>query len=132
MSKDKDYKYTSFNSGNINIAKALRKSMTKQEKHLWYDFLQKYPVNFYKQRPIDNYIVDFYCSKAKLVIELDGSQHYSEKGNSSDNQRTAVLNQLGIEVLRFPNSDVNENFEGVCLAIDKRISEILNIPLQVF
>lgn len=132
MSKEKDYKYTSYNSDNINIAKALRKSMTKQEKHLWYDFLQKYPVKFYKQRPIDNYIVDFYCSKAKLVIELDGSQHYSEKGILSDSKRTAVLNQLGIEVLRFSNSDVNENFEGVCLAIDKKISEKLNIPLQVF
>ena len=132
MSKEKDYKYTSYNSAIINVAKALRKAMTRQEKHLWYDFLQKYPVKFYKQRPIDNYIVDFYCSKAKLVIELDGSQHYSEKGILSDNQRTAVLNQLGIEVLRFSNSDVNENFEGVCLAIDKRISEILNIPLQVF
>lgn len=132
MNKEKNYKYTSYNSANINVAKALRKTMTRQEKHLWYDFLQKYPVKFYKQRPIDNYIVDFYCSKAKLVIELDGSQHYSEKGILSDTQRTAVLNQLGIEVLRFSNSDVNENFEGVCLAIDKKISEILNVPLQVF
>lgn len=132
MSKEKDYNFTSYNSDNINIAKALRKAMTKQEKHLWYDFLQKYPIKFYKQRPIENYIVDFYCSKAKLVIELDGSQHYCEKGISSDAQRTAVLNQLGIEVLRFSNSDVNENFEGVCLSIDKKISKKLNIPLQVF
>ena len=132
MSKEKGYEYTSYNSGNIDLAKALRKSMTKQEKHLWYDFLQKYPVKFYKQRPLDNYIVDFYCSKAKLVIELDGSQHYSEEGILSDSKRTAVLNQLGIEVLRFSNSDVNENFEGVCLAIDKIISEKLNIPMQVF
>ena len=116
----------------VPTAKMLRKNMTKEEKHLWYDFLKKIPYQFNRQKVIGKYIADFYCSKAKLVIELDGSQHYSEKGISSDNQRTAVLNQLGIEVLRFANSDVNENFEGVCLAIDKRISEILNIPLQVF
>ena len=132
MSKEKDCQYTSYNSSNIDLAKALRKSMTKQEKHLWFDFLQKYPIKFYKQRPLDNYIVDFYCSKASLVIELDGSQHYSEEGILSDSKRTAVLNRLGIEVLRFSNCDVNENFEGVCLAIDKKISEKLNIPMQVF
>lgn len=81
---------------NLNLsdrAKDLRKNMTKQEKHLWYDFLSKHEVRWYKQRIIDNYIVDFYCSRAKLVIELDGSQHYTKDGIEYDNERTNVLRE---------------------------------------
>lgn len=66
--------------------------MTRQERHLWYDFLQDYPVKIYKQKVIDNFIVDFYCHSAKLVIELDGSQHYTEEGLANDEERTKILN----------------------------------------
>lgn len=97
--------------------------MTKQENHLWYDYLQKYPVKVYKQRIIENYIADFYCHKARLVIELDGSQHYTENGMSYDVKRTELFEKHGLYVLRFSNKDVNENFEGVCTMIDKTIRE---------
>ena len=97
--------------------------MTKQEKHLWYDFLQHYPIKIYKQRIIDNYIADFYCHKAKLVIEIDGSQHYTEKGKEYDARRTNCFENYGISVLRFTNNDINEKFEGVCKKIDKIINE---------
>ena len=98
--------------------------MTRQEKRLWYDFLQKYPVKIYKQRIIDNYIADFYCHSASLVIELDGSQHYSEQGEAYDKARTEALEKYGLHVLRFSNKDVNENFEGVCIAIDEAITAL--------
>ena len=75
----------------VPLAKELRKNMTKEERHLWYDFLKNYPVRFLRQKIIGNYIVDFYCSKANLVIELDGSQHYEESGIVSDLKRTEFL-----------------------------------------
>ena len=95
--------------------------MTRQEKRLWYDFLQKYPVKVYKQKIIENYIVDFYCHSAKLVIELDGSQHYTDDGELSDAKRTETLNKYGLHVLRFSNLDIEKNFEGVCTVIDQTI-----------
>ncbi len=104
-------------------ARSLRKNMTPEEKHLWYDFLSKYPIRFYKQRIIDNYIVDFYCSKAKLVIELDGSQHYEAEAIEYDNLRTQILQQYELEVVRFTNREIWDNFEGVCQEIDKKIKE---------
>ena len=107
----------------LNIAKILRRNMTRQEKHLWYDFLRHYPVKIYKQRIIDNFIVDFYCHSAHLVIELDGSQHYTKQGKLQDEARTEILEKYGIYVLRFSNRDVDENFEGVCYMIDKTIKE---------
>ena len=107
----------------LNLARVLRRNMTKQEKHLWYDFLQTYPIKIYKQRIIDNFIVDFYCHKARIVIELDGSQHYSEQGQVDDEYRSAILKNYGLEILRFSNKDINENFEGVCFMIDKTIKE---------
>ena len=111
------------NNSLLENAKSLRKNMTKQEKHLWYDFLRSYPIKIYKQRIIDNFIADFYCHKAKLVIELDGSQHYNEDGKAYDKQRTEILNRYGLTVLRFSNSDVDKNFDGVCFVIDKTIKE---------
>ncbi len=108
----------------VSNAKHLRKDMPKQERHLWYDFLSKYPVRFQRQKTIDKYIVDFYCHKAKLVIELDGSQHYSDVGSESDKQRTKILNQYGLTVLRFSNIDIDKNFEGVCIAIDNYIKSL--------
>ena len=88
--------------------------MTKEERHLWYDFLKSLPITFNRQKVIGNYIVDFHCSSVKLVIELDGSQHYEEKGIFSDKVRDEFLNNLGLTVLRYSNLDVNRNFRSVC------------------
>jgi very-short-patch-repair endonuclease len=111
------------NNSLLENAKSLRQNMTKQEKRLWYDFLRSYPVKIYKQRIVGNFIADFYCHKAKLVIELDGSQHYTEDGKAYDKQRTEILKEYGFTVLRFSNRDVDKNFEGVCFIIDKTIRE---------
>ena len=107
----------------LENARSLRRNMTRHEKHLWYDFLRTYPIKIYKQRIIDNYIADFYCHKARLVIELDGSQHYTPEGKSYDVARTKVLEEYGLCVLRFSNQDIDERFEGVCYIIDKTIQE---------
>ncbi len=105
----------------LPLAKELRRAMTPEERHLWYDFLRSYPIKIYKQRIIDRFVVDFYCHKAKLVIELDGSQHYTDDGMAYDAERTALLNSCELHVIRFSNSDVNTNFENVCAAIDEII-----------
>lgn len=107
-------------------ARELRKNATKQENHLWYDFLNKYPVKFRRQRPISGFIADFYCEEANLVIELDGSQHYTEQGEAYDIERSAVLSQFGIKVLRFSNSDIDNNFEGVCTSININVKNSTN------
>ena len=99
-------------------AQNLRKNMTKEERHLWYDFLRKYPVKFRRQYIVDNYIADFYCAKANLVIELDGSQHYEPKAMLKDQIRTERLEQYGLEVIRFPNDVINQRFREVCDYID--------------
>ena len=104
-------------------ARSLRKKMTKQERRLWFDFLREYPIHFYKQRIIGPYIVDFYCAKAKLVVELDGSQHFEADGRTTDGVRDDFLKNQGLEILRFPNNAVNENFEGVCEAIDLAVKK---------
>ena len=106
-------------------ARSLRGEMTKEERRLWYHFLRSHPVKFYRQRVVGNYILDFYAVKAKLAIELDGSQHYTEEGQLTDITRTAFLNRLGIEVMRFSNPDVLNNFEGVCIAIEHKLQERL-------
>lgn len=104
--------------------------MTEQEKHLWYDFLRYYPIKIYKQRIIDDYIADFYCRKALLVIESDGSQHYTAEGKSRDKARTKSLEKYGLYVLRFSNRDIDDNFSGVCSVIDKKIKERIRKPSQ--
>lgn len=111
------------NNNLLTNARKLRREMTKHEKHLWYDFLQKYPVKVYKQRIIGNYIVDFYCSSAKLVIELDGSQHYTTDGKECDKIRDDFLRALGLEIMRFSNLDIDRHFHGVCMEIDRIIKE---------
>lgn len=93
--------------------------MTKEEKHLWYDFLRKLDITVNRQKVIGNYIVDFCISSAKLVIELDGSQHYDPDSKEYDKQRDDFLRSQGYTVLRFLNRDVNYNFDGVCLQIKK-------------
>ena len=113
-----------------DLSRELRKNMTKEERHLWYDFLRYYPLRFVRQHPLSDYIADFYCAKARLVVELDGSQHYDAEGAGHDKQRTADLRALGIEVVRFPNNAVNRQFEGVCDWIDLCVKARLeNNPL---
>ena len=107
-------------------AKALRRNMTKEERHLWYDFLRDYPVRFSRQKVLGKYIADFYCAQAKLVIELDGSQHYKPNNLLKDNKRTNFLKGYGITVLRVPNNEVMNNFDGVCLYIDTAVKQSLS------
>jgi very-short-patch-repair endonuclease len=109
-------------------AKILRKNMTKEERHLWYDFLKSYPIRILRQKVIDNYIVDFYCHSARLIIELDGSQHCEEKGLLKDKIRTERIEQRNLTVIRIPNNEVNRNFEGVCQYIDNAVKESLRQP----
>ena len=106
--------YTMSNPKLTKIAQNLRKHMTKEECKLWFEFLQPLPVVIKRQRVIGNYIVDFYCPAAKLVIEIDGSQHYEEQGKAKDQQRDSDLEALGLKVLRYSNYDVNHSFEAVC------------------
>ena len=107
-----------YNGNNIPFAKKLRKNMTKQEKHLWYDFLSGYKPRFQRQKAINNFIADFYCYNAKLVIEIDGSQHYTDDGLKQDSFRTEILEDVGLKVIRFTNYQVDTNFDGVCEYID--------------
>ena len=102
----------------VPFAKQLRKEMTKEERHLWYDYLRFHPVRFSRQKVLGKYIADFYSAEAKLVIELDGSQHYEDGNMESDAERTAFLKGYGLTVLRIPNNEVNKNFAGVCEHID--------------
>lgn len=113
---------------NVNMvskAQTLRKNMTKEERRLWYDFLRQYPVRFYRQKVLGRYIVDFYCAEAKLVIELDGSQHYDEEYMRRDAERTAFLEQYGLSVIRFPNNTITLDFCGVCEYIDKAVQQAI-------
>lgn len=95
-------------------ARELRKNMTPQEKKLWYQFLRSYPVKIYKQRMIDSFIVDFYYASAKLVIEIDGSQHYTEQGLEYDQERGACPARYGLEIIRFTNAEIDREFNTVC------------------
>ena len=110
----------------VQAAKMLRKNMTKEEKHLWYDFLRTYPVRFSRQKVLGKYIADFYCAEAKLVIELDGSGHYTEEGTQYDEERTAFLEEYGLTVIRIPNTEIHKNFRGVCEYIDRLVEQSLS------
>lgn len=132
MSNDKNYDYTQYNKNLIEPARKLRKEMTPQERHLWFVFLKNYPVKFVRQRPIYKFIADFYCSRAKLIIEIDGSQHYTEEGIEYDSIRSEIINILGVEVIRFSNYDIDNNFEGVCFEIDRIVSERVGERMKVF
>ena len=109
------------NSKLTSRAQKLRKNMTKEERRLWYEYLHNYPYRFRRQVTVENYILDFYCAAAKLAVELDGSQHYEPEEQAYDEKRTACLNQIGIQVLRFSNTDVLQNLRGVCQAIDMAV-----------
>ena len=95
-------------------AKTLRKRMTKEERHLWYDFLKTLSVTVNRQKVLGNYIVDFYIASSKIVIEIDGSQHFEEEHQVSDEERDEELYKLGITVLRYTNADINKRFNSVC------------------
>ncbi len=112
---------TKYNPELIGNARQLRKNMTAEERTLWYQYLRTYPLKFYRQRTMGNYIVDFYCAKARLVVEIDGSQHYEDEGLDYDRARTAFLESLGLTVLRVPNNEIWRNLRGVCEAIDEQV-----------
>ncbi len=115
-----------YNKQLVPLAKDLRKKMTKEERHLWYDFLRKYPVRFSRQKVLGQYIADFYSAEARLVIELDGSQHYEDCNMVKDAQRTAFLESYGLKVIRIPNNDVTGNFRGVCEYIDNVVKQSMS------
>ena len=120
-----------YNGNNIPFAKILRKSMTRHEKHLWYDFLSKYSPRFQRQKPINNFIADFYCQKAGLVIEIDGSQHFTSEGLKKDAFRTEILEGVGLKIIRFSNYQIDTNFYGVCEYIDMVVKAIIkSLPLE--
>ena len=113
------------NPENKARAKQLRRDMTPWERKLWYCFLRDYPVRFQRQKCIDAFIVDFYCFRAKLVIELDGGGHYDPESQKKDASRTKKLEALGLKVIRFCNTDIDKNFYGVCTVIDREVKERL-------
>ena len=110
----------------VPLAKHLRKEMTKEERHLWYDFLRTYPVRFSRQKVLGKYIADFYSAEAGLVIELDGSQHYENDNMEKDAERTDYLKGYGLKVIRIPNNEVSRNFRGVCEYIDAAVKQSLS------
>lgn len=114
------------NNALLDRAKELRRDMTPEERKLWYMFLRHYPVKIYKQRIIGSFIADFYCHAAKLVIEIDGSQHYEPEEQAYDQERTAVLQKYGLEVLRFSNREINTQFRAVCEQIDDIVKRRLS------
>ena len=115
-----------YNKSNIPLAKKLRKDMTPWERKLWYLFLRDYPVRFQRQKAIGNYIVDFYCAKAGLVIELDGGGHYTQEQAEKDNARTVELEAMGLTVFRICNLDVDKNFSGVCQGIGQAVQKSMH------
>ena len=117
---------TTSNKKLTKLSQNLRNNMTKEERHLWYDYLRSYPVRFLRQKVLGKYIVDFYCAEAKLIVELDGSQHYEGGNIESDAQRTAFLEGYGLKVVRIPNNEINQNFRGVCEYIDAAVRQSLS------
>ena len=116
----------------VPFAKQMRKEMTKEERKLWYDFLRSYPVRFSRQKVLGKYIVDFYSAEAKLVIELDGSQHYEDGNIEKDADRTDFLKGYGLTVIRIPNNEVSNNFRGVCEYIDIAVKQSLSQKSEDF
>ena len=116
----------------VPFAKQLRKEMTKEERHLWYDFLRTYPVRFSRQKVLGKYIADFYSAEAKLVIELDGSQHYEDSNVVKDAERSAFLEEYGLTIIRIPNNEITRNFRGVCEYIDAVVRQSLSQKSEDF
>ena len=116
----------------VPLAKQLRKEMTKEDRHLWYDFLRTHSVRFSRQKVLGKYIADFYSAEARLVIELDGSQHYEDRNADKDAERTAFLEGYGLTVIRIPNNEVSRNFRGVCEHIDNALRQSLSQKSEDF
>ena len=114
-----------YNKSNIPLAKTLRKNMTPWERKLWYQFLRYYPIRFQRQKAIGNYIADFYCAEARLVVELDGGGHYTTEQMGKDNIRTKELERMNLTVLKICNLDIDRNFSGVCEYIDSAVKKSL-------
>ena len=112
-----------YNHKNVSYARNLRKEMTPWERKLWYCFLKTYPVRFQRQKVIDQFIVDFYCAKAGLILELDGGGHYDPESQQKDAMRTQKLEERGFKVIRFCNRDIDKNFYGVCTVIDTEVKQ---------
>ena len=110
----------------VPLAKKLRRELTKEERHLWYDFLRSYPIRFSRQKILGRYIADFYSAEAKIIIELDGSQHYEPDELQKDAERTAFLEAYGLTVIRIPNNEISRNFRGVCAYIDVAVRQSLS------
>ena len=116
----------------VPFAKQLRKEMTKEERHLWYDFLRTHPVRFSRQKVLGKYVADFYSAEAKLVIELDGSQHYEDRNVEKDAERTSFLEGYGLTIIRIPNNEVSCNFRDVCEYIDAAVKQSLSQKSEDF
>ena len=114
-----------YNGKLIPLAKNLRKNATPQENHLWYDFLSKYQPRFQRQKVIDSFIADFYCHKAKLIIEIDGASHFTPEGKKRDAFRTEVLKEYDLTVIRFTNRQIDDHFKEVCQYIDRIVRDSL-------
>ena len=110
----------------VPTARMLRKNMTREEKHLWYDYLRFHPARFSRQKVLGKYIADFYSASAKLVVELDGSGHYTAEGKQHDQERTEFLAEYGLTVIRIPNTEIHENVRGVCEYIDRIVKQSLS------
>lgn len=119
---------STYNKKLAENAKTLRRNMTKEERHLWYDFLRKLPIMVHRQKTIGNYIVDFFVAEAKMVIELDGSQHFEPKGMQEDLVRDTYLKSLGLSILRYSNADINLRFGSVCEDIWNRLQNFEKKP----
>lgn len=115
----------SYNKKNIPLARSLRKEMTPWERKLWYEFLRSYPVRFRRQALLGNYIADFYCPRARLILELDGGGHFEDEQIEKDRIRTEVLETMELKVLRIVNLDIDRNFSGVCEYIDTAVNKAL-------
>ena len=113
-----------YSKENVPLAKTLRKNMTPWERKLWYEFLRNYPVRFQRQKAIGKYIVDFYCAKVGLVIELDGGGHYTAEQVEKDDLRTKNLENMNLTVIRICNRDIDRNFRGVCEYIDRSVKDL--------
>ena len=110
-----------YNKKLVSNARTLRKNMTPEEKHLWYDFLKRLPYNVRRQHNIENYIVDFYIAEKKIVIEVDGRQHLLSEHKEADEQRDAALSSWEIIVLRYSNDSIRNNFNTVAKDILKHL-----------
>ena len=114
-------RFIPYNADITARARQLRRNMTESERKLWFCYLKDCGIKFYRQKQIENYIIDFYCAKARLVIEVDGDSHFNEDAAQYDNERTKLLENYGLSIIRFTNNDIKYRFPGVCETIEKFI-----------